>query len=258
MDYIQITEDNLESEHICCAISSKKDPQVIAKKEWMRERLKDGLVFLKGNIRGKCFIEYISAENAWVPITAENYIHINCFWVSGSCKGHGYADDLLERCIADAKEKGKSGLTVISSAKKKSFLSDPSYLAYRDFKLADTADPWFHLLYLPFSDEAPVPRFKDCAKHPKSESEGYVLYYTNGCPFTAKYVPVLEQTAKENGISLKTIKIDSLEKAQNAPVAWTNYALFYNGDYVTNEILSHKKFLAMYQTSISVGSGRDI
>lgn len=247
MDYIQITEDNLESEHICCAISGKKDPQVIAKKEWMRERLKDGLVFLKGDIRGKCFIEYIPAEHAWVPITAENYMHINCFWVSGSCKGHGYADDLLKRCISDAKEKGKSGLTVISSAKKKSFLSDPSYLAYRDFRLADTADPWFHLLYLPFSDEAPVPKFKDCAKHPKSESEGFILYYTYGCPFTAKYVPVLEQSAEENGIPFKAVKIDSREKAQNTPAAWTNYALFYNGNYVTNEILSEKKFLAMYE-----------
>lgn len=45
MEYIQITENNLESEHICCAISGKKDPQVIAKKEWMQERLKEGLVF---------------------------------------------------------------------------------------------------------------------------------------------------------------------------------------------------------------------
>lgn len=248
MDYIQITEENLETEHICCAISGKKDPQVIAKKEWMRERLKEGLVFLKGDIRGKCFIEYIPAKNAWVPVDAENYMHINCFWVSGSCKGHGYADALLEQCIADAKEKEKSGLTVVSSAKKKSFLSDPSYLTYKGFRLADTADPWFHLLYLPFGGEAQVPKFRDCAKHPKSESEGYVLYYTNGCPFTAKYVPVLEQAARENGIPLKTIKIDSREKAQNAPAAWTNYALFYNGEYVTNEILSEKKFLAMCET----------
>lgn len=248
MDYIQITEENLDSEHICCAISGKKDPQVLAKKEWIRERLKDGLVFFKGDIRGKCFIEYIPAENAWVPIAAKKYMHINCFWVSGSCKGHGYADDLLKRCIADAKEKGKSGLTVVSSAKKKPFLSDPSYLAYRDFRLADTADPWFQLLYLPFDEKAPVPKFRDCAKHPQIDAKGYVLYYTNGCPFTAKYVPILEQAAEKNGIPLKTIKIDSREKAQGAPMAWTNYALFYKGSYVTNEILSEKKFLAMCET----------
>lgn len=95
MEYIRVTKENLESEHIYCAIASNKDPQVLAKKAWMRERLEEGLVFLKGNIRGKCFIEYIPAEYAWVPIDAKNYMHINCFWVSGSCKGHGYANEIL-------------------------------------------------------------------------------------------------------------------------------------------------------------------
>ena len=33
--------------------------------------------------RGKCFIEYIPAENAWVPIEAAGWLYINCLWVSG-------------------------------------------------------------------------------------------------------------------------------------------------------------------------------
>ena len=115
MNYIQLTEENLEKEHICCAIAGSKDPQVMAKKAWLRERLREGLVFLKGDVRGKCFIEYLPAEFAWTPLEADGYMHINCFWVSGACKGHGYANDLLERCIADANEKGMAGLTVISS-----------------------------------------------------------------------------------------------------------------------------------------------
>lgn len=39
--------------------------------------------------------------------------------------------------------------------------------------------------------------------------------------------------------------IDSKEKAQNAPCAWTNYAVFYNGKFVSNEILNGKKFLEL-------------
>ena len=70
MDYIRLSPENLESEHICCAISNTKDPQVIAKKQWLAERLGEGLVFLKADARGKCFIEYIPAENAWAPIDA--------------------------------------------------------------------------------------------------------------------------------------------------------------------------------------------
>ena len=65
MEYIRVTKENIENEHICCAISSNKDIQVISKKNWLKERFDDGLVFLKSIERGKCFIEYIPAENPW-------------------------------------------------------------------------------------------------------------------------------------------------------------------------------------------------
>ena len=97
MDYIQLTKENIEKEHICCAISNNRDVQVSSKKNWLADRFDDGLVFIKSVQRGKCFIEYIPAENAWVPIAADNYMYINCLWVSGSLKGNGYASDLFHR-----------------------------------------------------------------------------------------------------------------------------------------------------------------
>lgn len=93
----------------------------------------DGLVFLKSTERGKCFIEYIPAENVWVSIIAENYMYINCFWVSGTFKGHGYSNDLLNECIKDCKEKGKSGICILLSIKKRPFLSDPKYLLHKGY-----------------------------------------------------------------------------------------------------------------------------
>jgi len=95
MEYIRVTKDNLEKEHICCAISNNKDVQVSSKKAWLADRFDEGLVFLKSVERGKCFIEYIPAENAWVPINADGYMYIDCLWVSGSFKGHGYSTELL-------------------------------------------------------------------------------------------------------------------------------------------------------------------
>lgn len=247
MEYIKLTQENLDKEHICCAISNNKDIQVSSKKLWLAERLKDGLVFLKANQRGKCFIEYIPAENAWCPINAEGYMHINCFWVSGSLKGHGYANDLLKTCIDDAKAQGKYGLTVVASTKKMPFLSDPKYLAYKGFKVADNAEPFFTLLYLPFDDNAPVPQFKENAKRPLIDKRGFAVYFTHGCPFTVKYIPIVEQLAKDNGIPFESILIDSKENAQNAPCAWTNYAVFYNGKYVSNEVLNEKRFLELVE-----------
>ena len=67
MELVKLTQENIDQEHICCAISSNKDIQVMSKKNWLKERLKEGLVFLKGNVRGKCFIEYIPAEYASRP-----------------------------------------------------------------------------------------------------------------------------------------------------------------------------------------------
>ncbi|MCM1427631.1 MAG: GNAT family N-acetyltransferase, partial [Eubacterium sp.] len=163
MEYIRVTKENIDKEHICCAISNNKDIQVSSKKDWMMKCFDDGLVFLKSTERGKCFIEYIPAENAWVPIIAENYMYIDCFWVSGSFKGHGYSNDLLNECIKDSKEKGKSGLCILSSAKKKPFLSDPKHLLYKGFKVADVSDAGINLMYFPFDDKAVIPQFTESA-----------------------------------------------------------------------------------------------
>ena len=35
MEYIRVTKENLEEEHICCAISNNKDVQVSSKKAWL-------------------------------------------------------------------------------------------------------------------------------------------------------------------------------------------------------------------------------
>ena len=179
MDYIRVTKDNIEKEHICCAISNNKDIQVSSKKAWLSERFDEGLVFYKSTERGKCFIEYIPAENAWVPVSAGGYMFINCLWVSGSFKGKGYSTDLLDYAVRDSKEKGKKGMCILSSAKKKSFLADPKFLAHKGFSVGDEADSGIQLWYLPFEKNSEKPKFRECAKHPKTEGEGYVLYYTN-------------------------------------------------------------------------------
>lgn len=249
MEYIKVTKENIEKEHICCAISNNNDIQVSSKKAWLNDRFDDGLVFLKSTERGKCFIEYIPAENAWNPICAAGYMYINCLWVSGSFKGHGYSNDLISECIKDSKTKNKKGLCILSSSKKKPFLADPKYLSYKGFSVCDKSDNGVELWFLPFSDDAEPPRFKECAKHPHTDIAGYVLYYTSQCPFNAKYVPVVEQTAKENNIPFKAIRIDSKEEAQALSSPITTYALFYNGEYITNEQMNDKKFLKLVSTN---------
>lgn len=245
MEYIRVNKDNLEKEHICCAISNNSDIQVSSKKAWLKERFNEGLVFLKSIERGKCFIEYIPAENAWNPIEAPGYMYIDCLWVSGSFKGHGYSSDLLNACIEDSRMKGKKGLCILSSEKKRPFLADPKYLKHKGFAVCDESDNGIQLWYLPFKELTDKPHFRECARHPHIDEKGYVLFYTSQCPFNAKYVPVLEKTASEHGIPFKAVHLESLNDARNAPTPVTTYALFRNGKYVTNEQMNEARFLKL-------------
>ena len=245
MEYIRVTKENLAKEHICCAISNDRDVQVSPKKAWLAERFDEGLVFLKSTERGKCFIEYLPAEFAWNPIAADGYMYIDCLWVSGSLKGHGYSSDLLAECIRDSREQGKKGLCILSSAKKKPFLADPKYLAYKGFSVCDEAYNGIQLWYLPFAPDAGKPQFRECARHPHISEQGFVLYYTSQCPFNAKYVPVLVQTAAEQGVPFRAVHLQSREEAQSAPTPVTTYALFRDGVYLTNEQMNDKKFLKL-------------
>lgn len=46
MTYLQITKENIEQEHICCALGAKQYEQAVRdKKQWLSERMEEGLVF---------------------------------------------------------------------------------------------------------------------------------------------------------------------------------------------------------------------
>jgi hypothetical protein len=55
----------------------------------------------------------------------------------------------------------------------------------------------------------------------------------------------VEETARAHGIPFRAVHIESMEDAQNAPTPVTTYALFYNGQYLTNEQMNDKKFLKL-------------
>ena len=59
--------------------------------------------------------------------------------------------------------------------------------------------PFYELLYLPFEEGAEKPQFREQAKAPQLQQQGFVLYYSHQCPFTAKYVPLIEKMARDRG-----------------------------------------------------------
>ena len=212
-EYINLTQENIDEEHICCAIGDPKHQAgVDCKKEWIKKKLKDGHVFRKLNARGKIFIEYEPLETSWVPISGDNYEYIYCLWVAGSFKEKGIGRELLEYAINDAKEKG-FGFEVVDN------IGDYELLALK-FKDGDT------------------PKFNDNARAMKIDSQDFTIYYSNECPYVEYEVQELSEYAKEKNIKLNFIKIDTLEKAKNAPCIFNNWANFYKGEFISNTILN--------------------
>lgn len=242
MEYIKITKENIDKEYICCPMSEKQGAR---KKEWLKKRFDDGLVFYRSVEREKCFIEYLPSENAWVPIETDNYIFIDCLWITGKLKGYGYSNDLLNECINDAISNKKQGICILSSeGRKKEFLSDTKYLMHKGFKVADIAGG-ITLMYLPLTLDAIPPRFKECAKTLEISDKGIVIYYTDQCPFAYYWVQKTEELAQKNNILLKIIHITDKQTAQNISCPMTNYAVFKDGKFVTNIVQTDKKILAL-------------
>ena len=236
-EYINLDLNNINEEHICCAIGDPKHQDgVDKKKEWIKSKLKDGHVFRKLNARGKIFIEYEPIETAWVPINGKNYMYIYCLWVAGSFKGKGIGKELLEYAIEDAKSKKMSGVCTLVSQKKKPFIGDKNFFEHYGFKVVDTIND-YELMALSFDDKD-TPKFSDTARNMEIDSEDFTIYYSNECPYVEYEVKELTDYAKDKNIKLNFIKIDSLDKAKNAPCVFNNWANFYKGKFVSNTILN--------------------
>ena len=236
-EYINLDLDNIDDEHICCAIGDPKHQNgVDKKKEWIKSKLKDGHVFRKLNARGKVFIEYEPIETAWAPVIGEKYIYIYCLWVAGSFKGKGIGSELLEYAINDAKNKKMSGICTLVSKKKKPFIGDKKFFEHFGFKVVDSIGD-YELVALSY-DNKDTPKFAESARNMQIESKDFTIYYTNECPYVEYEVKELTEYAKDNNIKIIFIKIDSQEKAKKAPCIINNWANFYKGEFISNTILN--------------------
>ena len=197
-EFINLTAENIGEEHLCCIIRSKKPhPGVEAKRSWLSGQLKEGHVFRKLNEKGCCFIEYAPLEKAWVPITGDNFYYIYCMWVDGKLKGKGYGRELMEYCIADAREKGKSGICMLGAKKQKNWLSNQAFAKKYGFETVDVTD------------------------------NGYIY----------DKIEDIRQYCESDNIPVSLILVDSLQKAKELPCVFNNWGAFYQGQFITVNLL---------------------
>jgi len=234
--FINLTPENLDGEHLCCIIRSKKaHPGVEAKRQWLADRLKEGHIFRKLNAKATVFIEYAPLETAWAPVLGDRYCYIYCLWVCGESKGKGYGRALMEYCLADARAKGKSGVCMLGAEKQKAWLSDQAFAKKFGFQTVDTAPNGYELLALSF--DGTKPRFAPGAKKQQIENKELTVFYDMQCPYILQRVERVERYCGANGVPLSLVRVDTLQKAKELPCVFNNWAVFYKGKFETVNLL---------------------
>lgn len=230
--FINLTRENLASEHLCCIIRMKtQHPGVEEKRAWLSERLCEGHVFRKLDAKATVFIEYAPLETAWTPVIGDNYLYIYCLWVLGESRGHGYGRALMEYCIADAKSKGKSGICMLGAKKQKTWLSDMRFAESFGFTVCDETQSGYTLLALSF--DGTLPAFTPQAKKETIDSPELTIFYDNQCPYIHQFSEGIKEYCARHGIPVNFIFVDTLEKAKAMPCVFNNFAVFYKGKFET-------------------------
>lgn len=235
-EFINLSPENLADEHLCCIIRSRKiHAGIEAKKAWLADRIKEGHVFRKLDVKGVVFIEYAPLESAWVPIVGDNYFYIYCLWTTGEYRGKGYGETLLNYCIEDAKAQGKSGICLLGAKRQKSWLTNQEFAKKFGFKKVDETVNDYELLALSFDGIAP--QFTEKARASEIENQELTIYYDFQCPYIPQTIQKIKDYCEEKGISLSLIQIDRLEEAKSLPCPFNNWAVFYKGRFATVNLL---------------------
>jgi len=253
MKIIEINQNNIDSEHICCAIGNDKENKARAqtKKDWLKNQFGAGLRFKRLDERGKVFIEYIPIESVWKPLVGKNYMVINCLWVSGQFKGKGLSTQLLNECIKDTKALKMDGIIVVTSNKVKPFLTDKKFYSKHGFECIDTAIPYFELFVYKINKNAINPSFTEKARSGQCDiKEGFSFIYSNQCVFMEEYVQLLNNVAKEMEQKTTTIKLESHNDAKSNGSPFGTLGIYYNGQFVTHELMTEAKFRLLVEKTI--------
>lgn len=131
----------------------------------------------------------------------------------------------------NAKAKGKSGVCMLGAQKQKAWLSDQSFAKKFGFEVVDTTDTGYELLALSF--DGTKPQFSPSVKNQGTEGKGLTVYYDMQCPYVCQNIEAIKKYCETNHVPVSLIQVDTLHKAKELPCVFNNWAVFYNGNFVT-------------------------
>jgi exonuclease I len=83
-----------------------------------------------------------------------------------------------------------------------------------------------------------------------STYKGLNIVYANQCPWVARSIEVLAETAKKKGLKLKVTELKTAQQAQNSPSVYAVFNLVYNSKLLADHYISNTRFLNIINKEI--------
>ena len=248
MDEIEIIDTNADTiyNYGFCGYKNTRHEGYKRKVDWLKQRFSEGMKFkvlcsASDNAAG--FIEYIPGEYAWRAVEASRYMVIHCIAnMNRKNRGKGYGTLLVEESIKEAKKEAMHGVAAVT--RKGTWMASKDLFLKEGFEVVDTAPPDFELLVKKLTD-APSPKFKGDWEGKLSQfSSGLTIIQSDQCPYVAKAIGEISETAGEKyGMKPRIIELKNCKEAQNAPSAFAVFGIVYNGRLVADHPISNKRFM---------------
>ncbi len=248
MGNIEIIDTN--AENIChfafCGYKSIKQEGYKRKLDWFKKRFSEGMKFkilysVEDGAVGA--IEYVPGRYAWRAVEAHDYMVIHCIFIMRKkYKGKGYGVLLLKEALQDAKRKKMRGVAVV--ARKGTWMAGTELFLKHGFEVVDRAPPDFELLAKRFKKTAALPKFSgDWDRRLHKYGTGLTIICSDQCPYTAKCVKDITETAKKRyHMKPKIIELMNYKQAQSAPCAFGVFSIVYNGKIIAEHPISGTRF----------------
>ena len=243
---VTVDATNVTSYGFFCYKSKPKSEGYQRKLKWLQARFSEGMKIkiLYENGRSLGFIEYVPGEFAWRAVRASDFVVIHCMWVVGRGKGKGYGSRLLQECIKDAREMGRQGVVMVTSSR--TWLAGKKLFLKHGFEPVDQAPPVFELLVKKL-DESASPAFpRDWETRLARYGPGLTIVRSNQCPYIENSVKAVLESAREMGIEVQVIELQSPRETQdNAPSAYGVFNVVHNGQLLTYHPIGGKDLLKL-------------
>lgn len=250
MENVKVVDVNKNNmyDYAHCFLQNRKHPGYVAKTDWLKKRLEEGLRYkLLIDEKGKWigFIEYAPASKAWRAVKTKGYMVIHCIWTYPKSIQHkGYGKKLLDECLKDARKQKMLGVVVVTrSSPKGTFIARRDLFLKAGFKLADTYAPDHELLVKKFTKSAADPKFpKDFEKRLLKYKSGLTIIWSDQCPYIGKSLGEILETARKKGLKFKSVELKTARDAQLAPTPYAVFSILYDGKVVADHMVSNTRF----------------